>query len=402
MKFTTFLAIKYLKPQKNKIFSYVSTIIAVLGITTGVATLIVTMGVMSGFHREIRNRLLTMYPHIVITGVSDIPEVDILRLKEIDAGSPFVYSQAILKSKDVVYSTVVKGIDFEKEKKVSGIKNIFVKDEVIELKDNEIFLGKELAQNLNLEMYDEVVMILPTQVRTPFGDLPMTEKFFVKGIFKSGIFEYDNNLCYIDYNKAKKIFFDKQTKTFNAVLGFGIKLKNDNDINIVVKKLSTMMGYIYKIMSWEQLNYNLFSALKLERTMMIIIVSLIILVACFVIVTNLMMLGIQKSKDIGILIAIGSTKNEIKKIFFLQGIILNIIGIISGTVLGLVLSFLIKKYQFIKLPKEVYYIDKIPVYISILDLIIILLIAILVGIIASIYPAKKVAQFDPVEIIRYG
>ncbi|MFQ3675049.1 MAG: FtsX-like permease family protein [Endomicrobiia bacterium] len=159
---------------------------------------------------------------------------------------------------------------------------------------------------------------------------------------------------------------------------------------------------MYKVLSWEQLNYNLFSALKLEKVVMIIVISLIIIVACFIIVTNLIMMGIQKSKDIGILMSMGSSRKEIGRIFFIQGIVLNISGIILGTVLGLVLSFLIKRYQFVKLPKEVYYIDTIPIYISVWDLTTVLLITIIVGILASFYPAKKVSHFDPIEIIRYG
>lgn len=401
MKFTTFLALKYLVSPKKKIFSSISAIIAVLGIGIGVATLIVTLGIMSGFHHEIRKRLLSLYPHIVVSGNYEVDIKEVTKFKEIEDVSSFVYSQAILKSKNLVYTVVVKGIDFLQEQKVSEIKNIVGK-EVYNLSQNEIFIGKELSTNLGLEEGDTVVMVLPTQIRTPFGNLPRTEKFVVKKIFRSGVYEYDSNLCYIDYAKAKQIFYDEETRSFNGVVGLGIKLKNDNDLNKVVEKLRINLGIAYKVVSWEQLNYNLFSALKLEKVMMIIVVSLIIIVACFVIVTNLIMLGIQKSKDIGILMSMGATKKEIKNIFFIQGIILNVSGIIFGNGLGLLLSWLVKEYQFVKLPKEVYYIDKIPVYLSFTDIGIVLLITIFVGIVASLYPAQKVSKFEPIEIIRYG
>ncbi|MFQ3675050.1 MAG: ABC transporter permease [Endomicrobiia bacterium] len=210
MKYTTFLAIKYLKPTKKKIFSYTSTLIAIFGIAIGVAALIVTLGIMTGFHKEIRTRLMKMYPHIIVTGLTDIPQEEILKLKEVESGSPFVYSQAIIKFNDTTYTTVVKGVNFELEEKVSGIKNIFVEKEKDGLQDKEIFLGKELAQNLSIKLNDEMDMIIPTQIQTPFGDLPMTEKFVVKGIFKSGIYEYDSNLCYINYDTAKKFFMIKK------------------------------------------------------------------------------------------------------------------------------------------------------------------------------------------------
>lgn len=403
MNYQTYLAFKYLKPQKDKFFSYLSLLIAILGIAIGVCTLVVTLGIMTGFHREIRLRLSTIYPHIVVTTVHQLNEDVFKNNKKIVAYSEFIYGQAILKFNDKVNSVIVKGINYEKEKNVTNINKVINWcDNKEDFDKDTILLGKELAKTLRVSFNDEVVMVLPTQIVTPFGNLPLTHKFIVKGILSSGVYEYDSNLCMIHYETAKNLFYDKTTSQFNAVLGWGIKLSNDHHLEYVTNELRTQLGPFNRVLSWIELNLNLFSALKLEKIMMIIIVSLIILVACFIIMTNLLLKGVQKSKDIGILMAIGLQQKSIKKIFFIQGMVINFAGVITGLVSGITLGLLIKQYQFVKLPKEVYYIDKVPVYFSVPDILIVLSITVIVGILASIYPAHKISQFDPVEIIRYG
>ncbi len=402
MNYILYLSLKYLKPQKDKFFSYLSLGISVTGIAIGVATLIVTLGIMTGFQKEIKSRISMLYPDIIITSRYDISEEVLKNNKQIYSYSPFLYSQVIIKFNDKVYTSVVKGINYDTEKNVVKIDKLIKWSDVNKLDKNSIILGKELAKSLGVSFNDEVVMILPTQVQTPFGNLPLTEKFLVKGILSSGIYEYDSNLCFIDYSIATKIFYDNVTKQLNAIKCWGIKVNNEKVLYDVVSYLKTNLSPLTKILTWIELNYNFFTALKLEKIMMIIIVSLIIIVACFMIVSNLLLKGLQKSKDIGILMSIGVSKKDVRKIFFLQGITITLFGILSGCVLGFTLGFLIKQYQFITLPKGVYFIDKIPVYFSFPDIIITLTITFVVGIIASIYPAYKISQFDPVEIIRYG
>jgi len=402
MNYTLYLSFKYLKPQKDKFFSYLSLAISICGIAIGVATLIVTLGVMTGFHREIKNRLSMLYPDIIVTSHYDISEEVLKNNKQIYSYSPFLYSQVILKFGDKVYTSVVKGINYDTEKKVVKIDKLIKWFDDPKLDKKSIVLGKELAKSLGVSFNDEVVMILPTQVQTPFGSLPLTEKFLVKGFLSSGIYEYDNNLCFIDYNVATKIFYDNTTNQLNAVKCWGIKVNNEKSLYDVVSYLKTNLPPLTKILTWIELNYNFFTALKLEKIMMIIIVSLIIIVACFMIVSNLLLKGLQKSKDIGILLAIGVSKKDVRRIFFLQGIVITLTGILLGSILGFTLGWLIKQYQFVKLPKGVYFIDKIPVYFSLPDIVITLSITIIVGFLASLYPSYKISQFDPVEIIRYG
>jgi len=402
MNYTTFLSLKYLRPQKDKFFSYLSLIISICGIAIGVATLIVTLGVMTGFHKEIKYRLSMLYPDIIVTTNYDISEDVFKNDKRIKFYSPFLYSQVILKFNDKVYTSVVKAINYDIEKKVVKIDKLIKWADDNKLDKNSIVLGKELATSLGVSFNDEVVMILPTQVQTPFGNLPLTEKFLVKGILHSGIYEYDSNLCFINYDVATKIFYDSITKQLNAVKCWGIKVDNEKFLYEVVSYLRTNLPPLTKILTWVELNYNFFTALKLEKIMMVIIVSLIIIVACFMIVSNLLLKGLQKSKDIGILLAIGVSKKDVRKIFFLQGIIITLSGILFGSILGFTLGWLIKQYQFVKLPKGVYFIDKIPVYFSLPDIIVTLSITLIVGFLASLYPSYKISQFDPVEIIRYG
>ncbi|MCS7150837.1 MAG: ABC transporter permease [Endomicrobia bacterium] len=403
MNYQFYLALKYLKPQKDKFFSYTSLLISILGIAIGVCTLVVTLGIMTGFHKEIRARLATIYPHIIITSNYSLDDNVLKSNNMITAYSEFIYGQAIIKFNDKVNTVIVKGIKYEKEKNVTNIKKIinWINDKEM-FDKNSVLLGKELAKSLGVSLNDEIVMVLPTQIVTPFGNLPLTQKFVVKGILSSGVYEYDSSLCIIDYDIAKELFYDKIIGQFNAVHGWGVKLKNDNYLELVTNELRSKFGPFSRVLSWIELNYNLFSALKLEKVMMIIIVSLIILVACFIIMSNLLLKGVQKSKDIGILMAMGLQRKAVKTIFFIQGMVINLTGVVLGLIAGIILGLLIKQYQFVKLPKEVYYIDRIPVYFSLPDILIVLLITITVGIFASIYPAHKISQFDPVEIIRYG
>jgi lipoprotein-releasing system permease protein len=343
-----------------------------------------------------------LYPDIIVTSHYDISEEVLKNNKQIYSYSPFLYSQVILKFGDKVYTSVVKGINYDTEKKVVKIDKLIKWFDDPKLDKKSIVLGKELAKSLGVSFNDEVVMILPTQIQTPFGSLPLTEKFLVKGILSSGIYEYDNNLCFIDYNVATKIFYDNTTNQLNAVKCLGIKVNNEKSLYDVVSYLKTNLPPLTKILTWIELNYNFFTALKLEKIMMIIIVSLIIIVACFMIVSNLLLKGLQKSKDIGILLAIGVSKKDVRRIFFLQGIVITLTGILLGSILGFTLGWLIKQYQFVKLPKGVYFIDKIPVYFSLPDIAITLSITIIVGFLASLYPSYKISQLDPVEIIRYG
>ncbi|MEM4330845.1 MAG: hypothetical protein QW273_02455, partial [Candidatus Pacearchaeota archaeon] len=233
---------------------------------------------MTGFHKEIKSRLATIYPHIIVTSQMFISETIFAQNKNVVSYSPFIYSQAILKYGDKVYSAVVKGISYNTEIKVVHIDKIikWSTDKISSRNSKFIILGKEMAKNLGVGFNDEIVMILPTTVITPFGNLPLTEKFIVKGILSSGIYEYDNNLCIIDYELATKLFFDKSNRKLEGVTGFGIKLKNENMLEQTIIELKNQLGPFTKVVSWVELNSNLFTALKLEKIMMIIVVSLII------------------------------------------------------------------------------------------------------------------------------
>jgi lipoprotein-releasing system permease protein len=402
MKYTWFLALRYLCPPRRKLFSLLTMYIAVAGIAIGVAALVVTLGIMTGFHREIRSRIMMMYPHVMVSGRATLDENILEDIPGIVARAPFLYSHVILKKGNNVNTTVVKGVDFEREQRVVGIARTFLKREGPGLSTGTVFVGKELAKNMDLDVGDTVVMILPTQTATPFGMLPNTQKLRVAGVFSSGIYEYDSNLCFIDFNQARALFFDDATGSLNAVTGYGLRLSSDRVIPDVMQRLRAQLGYLFRVLSWEQMNYNLFSALKLERVVMIVVVGLIIIVACFIILSNMLFMGIQKSRDIGILMSMGASRGEIARIFLFQGVFLNFTGIVSGTALGLLLCHLVRTYQFIRLPQDVYYIDRVPVHIAGGDLAIVLCIAVLVGFLASLYPARRVAQFDPIEIIRYG
>jgi lipoprotein-releasing system permease protein len=223
------------------------------------------------------------------------------------------------------------------------------------------------------------------------------EKFRVKQLFHSGMYEYDSNLALISLQTAQKLF---QLK--NSISGLGVSVKNWENADVIEKQVQEYLAYPYWVRSWYRMNKNLFAALKLEKIMMFIILALIIIVASFNIISNLLLLSVEKSKEIGILSAIGLSRKKISKIFFYEGIIIGLSGIVTGIFLGVGLSLVLKKYQFVHLPQDIYYLDKLPVKIIPADIFGITIAALIITVLAAVYPAYQVTKLDPLEAIRYG
>jgi len=384
------------------VFTFLTTLIAVGGITLGVAALIITLAVMSGFHRDIRERILGLQPHLTVlkesgTSFHEHEQVaaDILREKEIRAASPFVYGQIILRHGEATAGVVLKGIDWKKEQQLVGLAKSIKDTRLLAggLQDNQVIIGKELARNLGAALGKEVILVSPGQ----FGVVPRMEKFRVAGIFSSGMYEYDANLAYVSLPSGQKLFGLE-----NAVSGVGVALTDWEKADTIAAALQAKLDYPYWVRSWETMNKNLFAALKLEKIMMFIILTLIIVVAAFNIISNLLLLTVEKAKEIGILSALGFRRLEIGRIFLFEGLIIGMTGIFAGTGLGVGLSLLLKKYQFIHLPADVYYLDTLPVRLVPGDIISVVAATLLISLVAGIYPAYQATKLDPLEAIRYG
>lgn len=402
MSIELFIAWRYLKARRKGVFTLLTSLIAVGGITLGVAALIITLAVMSGFHNDIKSKILGIQPHLVITRNNYEPFYDYAAVCEglakdsrVTGSSPFVYGQTIIRRGGLSTGAAVKGIDPEKEDRLVGLNKAMLseKAEKFVINDGEIVLGMELAQNIGVTAGQEVVLMTPGM----YAMVPQMRKYTVARLFHSGMYEYDANLAYLNLKEAQRLFAMK-----DGVTGIGVAVMDWNEADNTGIEIQKGLGGGFWVRSWQRMNRNLFAALKLEKIMMFIILALIILVAAFNIISNLLLLTVEKTKEIGILSALGFAKARIARIFFIEGLILGISGIVSGVAAGCGVSLLLKKYKFVQLPADIYYLDSLPVSIVPGDVALVVCAALAITLIASIYPAYQVTKLDPLEAIRYG
>lgn len=400
--FESFIARRYLKAKREGFLSVIS-IIAILGVVVGVAAIIVVLSVMNGFHTELQRRILGVTPHIILTKYYNRPVEDykplILKLnkfKGIENTAPFIYTKTFIKSKDGADGILLKGVVPELESKITDITRSIV-DGRFSFENDGIVLGVELAHNLGVWIGDEVIVASPKGFTpTPFGGIPRIKRYKVQGIFDSGMFEFNSSLAYLSLSQLQTLL-----GLGSSVTGIEVRTHNLYQAPKLAKEITKSFGYPFKALDWVALNRNLFAALKLEKVVTFIVLTLIVIVAAFNIIATLIMLVVKKTKEIGILKAMGTTSNEINKIFTTVGLFIGIIGTSIGIGLGFLISWLLNKYNFIQLPGDVYFIKNLPVRMELPDFVIVCVAAILISFIATIYPARRAAQLPPVEAIRY-
>jgi lipoprotein-releasing system permease protein len=411
MSFEYFIGGRYLRAKHKETFISLITILSVAGVTVGVMALIVVIAVMAGFESDLKQRILGVESHIVLMrhdgsfpGYKKISE-QISELNGVEAATPFIYSQIMLRSSTGVSGAVLRGIDPESAGRVIKIlKNSVLQNlEQIERHENSktfvpgIILGKELARNLGVLKGDAVYLISSRGMISPIGYLPAMKRFEVAGLFESGMYEYDGSLAYIDLKDAQKILNMK-----GSVTGIEVRVDDIYDARNIAKNIVSKLGFPYWARDWMRMNHNLFSALKLEKTVMFIILALIVLVAAFNIASTLIMMVMGKTKDIAILKAMGAMDSSIRKIFIYKGMVIGAVGTSLGVCLGFIICKLLEKYKFIQLPGDVYYISTLPVRLEALDVFMIASAAMIICFLATLYPAKQASKLNPIEAIRYG
>lgn len=402
------VGLRYIKAKRKQAFISVISAFGVLGVMLGVMTLIIVLGVMNGFERDLKEKILGTVSHIVVMNNSSRSITDwaqlmdrIKALDAINAVTPYIYGQAMLSARGRVRGVIVRGIDPESAPHVISISKYLEKGSLEELSSSDktnsgVIIGKELASANSLRVGDSIQLISPQGKRTPIGAIPRVQNFNVVGIFKSGMYEFDSNLVYMDLKEAQKFF-----EMGSGVTGIEVNLKNIYDAPKIASRIETALGAPYWTRTWRDMYRNLFSALKLEKIAMFIILTFIVLVAAFNIIISLIMLVMEKSRDIAILKSLGATSDRIMRIFVVQGMIVGAAGTLLGAAAGLAGGALLAKYPFIELPEEIYTISTLPIAIYPWDVVTICVVALTICFLATLYPSFRAARLEPAEALRY-
>ncbi len=394
-----------LKPKKKEGFLKVISIFSFLGIMLGVAILIIVMSVMNGFRNDLTNKILGFNPHIVVKPYSsEIKESFKLRLKEEYKNFKITESfggEAVIMSNNLVKGVFVKGIDNKENFKF--IENKLIDGNFNDFKQGKIILGKQLAINLGVVVGDQINLMSSAFVSTPLGGLPMQENFEIVAVFSSGFFEFDQGVVFLDL-KDSLLFFNKSNKD----LSLEIKLEDPLKADFYKKKIEKINENYY-VYSWSDLNKSFFGALKLERNIMFIILTLIIIVAAFNIISGLTILVKNKTKEIAIFKTLGLSNKSITKSFFLTGFTIGCLASIAGVILGVLFSFYVEDIRFFIsstfnleiFPEDIYFLDELPSEINPISILIIFLFSIFITALASFFPAKAVSKMDTVKALKY-
>lgn len=402
MPFELFVALRYLKSKRKGLFSLVTTVIGVAGVSIGVAALVVILSVMNGFQTDIRAKIIGAQAHLTVAGRLEEglgkAEKALAAAPEVVAMSPFVLDQAIMTYRERSSGVVVKGIDPEREFKVNDLGKNLTQGSWEGLSDApSLVLGEELARSLGAWVGDTVVLVSPQSLSTPFGIVPAMRKFKVIGVLKTGYYEYDASTAYTDIKTAAAFF-----KTPGGASGLQAKLKDLELSEPVARRLQAELGFDFSVRSFSDMNRTLFAALKLEKIMMFIIVTLIVLVASFNIASNLILMGSEKLRDIGLLRAMGAAPATILRVFLWVGSLIGAGGVLAGLGLGLTLCWVIGRFPIVELPPDVYYLSRLPVQVDPLDVLAIAGCGALLSVLATLYPAYRASRVDPIEAIHYG
>ncbi len=411
MSFMNYVSGRYLRTRQKRAFISLITVLSIAGVTVGVMALIVVIAVMAGFETDLKSRIMGIRPHVEITrkqgGFTDYPQVlsTVKSIAGVETASAYIKTQVVLRTTSRAAGAILKGIDSGQA--AIGIKGVDSSRLAEPTAANEAFggdhrlpgiiLGKELAASLGVIPGDTVYIISPRGMLSPVGHIPAMIKFKVVDRFESGMYEFDGTLAFIDLQQAQKML-----RMPASVSGIEIRLEDMDRVEEISDVIRSAIGGQYAIEDWKQMNLNLFSALRLEKSVMFIILALIVLVAAFNIAGSLVMMVMEKRKDIAILKTMGATASTIGRIFVVKGLMIGLVGTMLGTSAGVALCTLLRRYAFIQLPADVYYISTLPVNLKPSDVLIIAGSALFICLTATLYPARQAAGIDPVEAIRHG
>ena len=408
MSFEFFVARRYLFSHRKQAFIYVISLMSIIGVALGVAALVVVLGVYNGLTTDMRDKILGANAHGIV--LSYIPDAfgknpglrdEILRTPGVTGTTPFIYTEVMLSSGDGVKGLMLRGVDPRTAPGVLSMLKAIKKGSINGLETGDgtpgIIIGEELAKHIGLGMGSRVNLLSPSGEKTTAGFQPRIRPFEVAGIFKTGMYEYDSSLAFVTLDAARELLgLDP-----GFLSGIEITVDDVYRADEITKELTDNIGNPFYARSWMDMNANLFAALKLEKIGMFILLIMVVLIGSFSIVATLVMLVMEKTRDIAVMMSMGATRKMIRRIFMYQGTIIGFVGTMLGYALGLTVGYLLKRYQFIKLPENVYTLDHLPIIITVPDVLIIGGAAMLLCFLSTLYPARQASRLKPADALRY-
>ncbi len=420
MTWELLVGLRYLRSRRRRVPLSLISMISLSGVTIGVATLLIVLGVMTGMERDLRDKILGFNPHITVTSFSG-PLEDwrdaVARVRGVDgvvAAGPVIYGQAMVALGRSVSGVVVRAIDTGTGDVAVDVGRHMMRGSIdalghpqqVTLPPEEggghvdlgpLLIGKELARQLGVTVGDTVNVISPLGTPGPAGMVPRIKRFVVVGVFDSGMYDYDMTLAYMALGDAQK-FFDLH----DDVSALEVRVRDVYAASGIARKIEQALGgFPYRARDWTEANRNLFSALKLQTVVSGIVLCLIVVVAAFNILATLTMVVKEKRRDIAILKSMGSSSAAIARLFVLQGAIIGVSGTLAGQALGLVGCWVLRHYQFVELPKDVFLFDALPVDVNPVNFAVVGAVSIAICVLAALAPARRAASLVPVEVIRY-
>jgi len=401
------ISLRNLRPKKKEGFLKVISIFSFLGIMLGVAILIIVMSVMNGFKTDLTKKILGLNPHIVIESNGFKIEnefIENLKRKFQHINLSKAYSgEGIVVSNNNAKGIIIKGIDSNNKESLKFLEQNISNGDLNKFKKNTAFIGAELAFNLDLKIGDKINLMSSAFVTTPFGSLPKQETLTIAGVFNTGFYEFDQNFVFLNLSDALSIF-DKEEHEQNLEIYLANPMKADSFKNEIQK-----LNQNYFVYSWSDLNKSFFSALKVERNVMFIILTLILIVAAFNIISGLTILIKNKTKEIAILKTLGLSNNSIKKSFFLTGFTIGLFATITGILLGVIFALNIEKirnilsnvFNFEIFPSDVYFLEQLPSEINVYSIIVIFIFSLIISALASYLPAMAISKMKTFRALKY-
>ncbi|MBM9615654.1 lipoprotein-releasing ABC transporter permease subunit [Desulfobulbus rhabdoformis] len=404
--FEWFVSLRYLRAKRKQKFISLITIISILGVAVGVLALIVVLSVYTGFTEGLRDQIIGVNAHALVqrygTTITDTDTVraEVESVQGVEATTPYIYGQALISSRANSSGIVLRGIDAASAMRVINIGNKMLAGKLLDLDTPQevpgIVLGRDMATQLQVWVGNKIRLISPNGPLSPMGVLPKVRTCQVVGIFETGMFEYDSTMGYVSLATARSL-----TDLRQGVHGIEVKVSKIDQAGPIARAVQQALGSDYTVRDWMQLNRNLFAGLKLEKMGLFIALDLIILVAALNIISALIMVVMEKTRDIAILKSMGATTRSIMRIFFYQGMVIGICGTILGVAGGLGLCGLLSRYKIIELPPNVYPMSTMPIKVVPFDVSLIAISAILITLLATLYPSWKASKVRPAEALSY-